>query len=113
MPKKEEGSGEGTLVVFLQALVGQRVKVDLRTEVQLAGRLDGVDNDMTLRMSTLICTSPEGERTRKDRLLVPGKQVRYVHIPDSVDISKTMNKYTSAAEKSREAFSSQHKKAPT
>jgi small nuclear ribonucleoprotein (snRNP)-like protein len=112
MPKDASGRDEGTLVVFLQALVGQRVKVDLRTEVQLTGRLDGVDNDMTLRMSTLIVTSPEGERTRKERLLVPGKQVRYVHIPDSVDISKTMDKHAAAAEKAKAFQSGRKKEAP-
>eukprot|EP01006_Ploeotia_vitrea_P034498 TRINITY_DN65758_c9_g7_i2.p1 TRINITY_DN65758_c9_g7~~TRINITY_DN65758_c9_g7_i2.p1 ORF type:complete len:133 (+),score=61.19 TRINITY_DN65758_c9_g7_i2:128-526(+) len=79
-----------TLVFFLQALVGRRVVVELRNETELRGRLDEVDERMNARMSTVSVKLVQREAVRVERLYVAGKEIRFVRIPDDVDVAKTL-----------------------
>eukprot|EP00457_Paulinella_chromatophora_P010044 gb/GEZN01010131.1/.p2 GENE.gb/GEZN01010131.1/~~gb/GEZN01010131.1/.p2 ORF type:complete len:116 (+),score=15.14 gb/GEZN01010131.1/:116-463(+) len=94
MSSKRERRQEGsTLVVVLRALVGMRLKVELRNETVLIGRIEEVEDDMGMKLSSVKRTVHEGQQDEQETLIVKGTQVRYVHIPDAVDIPKLLQAY--------------------
>jgi len=91
--KREREQRRLTLVVLLQALIGQTVTVDLRNETVVTGKLDNVEDDMTMAMSDAVEMPFLGQSSRHERFVIVGKQIRYVHIPDSVDVRKTLDRH--------------------
>ncbi len=84
---------ENTLVCFVQALVNSRVVIELRNDIVVKGRLRNVDDQMNCRVENGNWTKnyQDGFRHKFDYLHVPGRQIVYVHIPDKVDVSKTLD----------------------
>lgn len=93
-----------TLVALLQAMVGHVVRVELRNESALRGRLEEVDAQGNLRLAAATYMRPSGGGRAPgataaggaaasaaapppplDSVFVAGRSVRYVHIPDRVD----------------------------
>lgn len=100
-----------TLVILLQALVGKHVTVDLRNEVELRGRLDKVEKDMSLKMTEVTYRALQGTVTQYEQMYINGKQVRYVHIPDSVDVGQVLDRYHARMEALKKRGRQQKKRA--
>lgn len=81
---------ENSLVVLLQGLHGEVTTVDLRNECTARGRLVNVDAFMNMRMEAVLYRDRRGQLANMQELFVTGRNVRYVHIPDHVDIMKTI-----------------------
>lgn len=79
-----------TLVVALLALVGSRVKIDLRNECTVRGMLESVDkqgNMALVQASTQRPGEKNGDRKSAPSLefmFLPARSVRFVHIPTSL-----------------------------
>lgn len=87
---RERTLAENSLVVLLQGLQGQVTTVELRNECTAQGRLVNVDAFMNLRMEAVLYRDRRGRLANMHDLFVTGRNVRYVHIPDHVDIMKTI-----------------------
>ncbi|XP_055259424.1 U7 snRNA-associated Sm-like protein LSm10 [Moschus berezovskii] len=87
---KERTISENSLIILLQGLQGQVTTVDLRDESVAHGRIDNVDAFMNIRLAQVTYTDRWGHRVELDDLFVTGRNVRYVHIPDSVNITATI-----------------------
>jgi len=111
-PRDPLGKGGASLVCLLQALVGQRIRVELRNETDLRGKLESVSPDMTMRLFALTELPPRGRKRRVESLTVPGKQIRYVHIPDSVDIGRTLDAYERKLVKAKSIYERRKRKDP-
>uniref|UniRef100_A0A3Q2Q438 LSM10, U7 small nuclear RNA associated n=1 Tax=Fundulus heteroclitus TaxID=8078 RepID=A0A3Q2Q438_FUNHE len=81
---------ENSLVVLLQGLQGEETTVDLRNESTARGRLLNVDAFMNVRLRDVVYRDRRGRSARLQDLFITGRNVRYVHIPDHVDILKTI-----------------------
>ncbi|KFO12228.1 U7 snRNA-associated Sm-like LSm10, partial [Balearica regulorum gibbericeps] len=77
---------ENSLVILLQGLHGHVTTVDLRDESTATGRVTNVDAFMNMRLAEVTFTDRQGTASHLDELFVTGRNVRYVHIPDEVDI---------------------------
>lgn len=66
--------------------------VELQNEGTVLGRIEHVDGFMNITMSNVCFTDPSGDRNYLDHFFVKGKNIRYVQIPDKVDISKTITR---------------------
>lgn len=79
---------KNSLITLLQAIVGKRTTVDLRREDSVEGLLVNVDAFMNLTMKQVrLISAVEGRPDRfLDELFVQGREIRYVHIPDDVNI---------------------------
>lgn len=64
--------------------------MDLRDESTARGRVVNVDAFMNIRLEQVLYRDRRGQLTHLQDLFVTGRNVRYVHIPDHVDIVKTM-----------------------
>ncbi|NWQ83851.1 LSM10 protein, partial [Columbina picui] len=89
---KERTIAENSLVILLQGLHGLVTTVDLRDESVATGRVTNVDAFMNVRLAEVTYTDRQGAVSHLDELFVTGRNVRYVHIPDEVDIRATIER---------------------
>nr|XP_017205729.1 U7 snRNA-associated Sm-like protein LSm10 isoform X3 [Oryctolagus cuniculus] len=87
---KERTISENSLIILLQGLQGRETTVDLRDESVAHGRIDNVDAFMNIRLTKVTYTDRWGHQVQLDDLFVTGRNVRYVHIPDDVNITATI-----------------------
>ncbi|XP_057684270.1 U7 snRNA-associated Sm-like protein LSm10 [Corythoichthys intestinalis] len=81
---------ENSMVILLQGLRGEVTTVDLRNESTARGRVVNVDAFMNVRLEDVLYRDRRGSIVRLEDLFVTGRNIRYVHIPDHVDIMKTI-----------------------
>lgn len=87
---RERTVTENSLVVLLQGLQGEVTTVDLRNECTARGRIINVDAFMNIRLEAVLYRDRRGQLANLQDLFVTGRNVRYVHIPDHVDIMRTI-----------------------
>ncbi|KAG7219389.1 hypothetical protein INR49_002821 [Caranx melampygus] len=87
---RERMIAENSLVVLLQGLQGEVTTVDLRNESTARGRIVNVDGFMNVRMEEVLYHDGRGQLTQLQDLFITGRNIRYVHIPDHKDITKTI-----------------------
>lgn len=87
---RERTIAENSLVVLLQGLQGQVTTVELRDESSVRGRVINVDAFMNIRLEDVHYRDRRGRLARLQDMFVTGRNVRYVHIPDHMDIMKTI-----------------------
>ncbi|XP_072774042.1 U7 snRNA-associated Sm-like protein LSm10 [Taeniopygia guttata] len=98
---KERTIAENSLVILLQGLRGRVTTVELRDESAAAGRVTSVDAFMNVRLAEVTFTDRRGAVSRLDELFVTGRNIRYVHIPDEVDIRATIEEQLQAIHRVR------------
>ncbi|XP_071623668.1 U7 snRNA-associated Sm-like protein LSm10 [Heliangelus exortis] len=98
---KERTIAENSLVILLQGLRGRVTTVDLRDESTATGRVTNVDAFMNVRLSEVNFTDRQGTVSRLEELFVTGRNIRYVHIPDEVDIRATIEQQLQAIHRVR------------
>ncbi|KAJ8273420.1 hypothetical protein GJAV_G00101420 [Gymnothorax javanicus] len=87
---RERTIAENSLVILLQGLRGQVTTVDLRDESIARGRVVNVDAFMNIRLEDVLYRDRRGQMSKLADLFITGRNVRYVHIPDDVDIMSTI-----------------------
>lgn len=87
---RERTITENSMVILLQGLQGEVTTVDLRNESTARGRVVNVDAFMNVRLEDLLYRDRLGQLTQLQDLFITGRNIRYVHIPDHMDIMKTI-----------------------
>ncbi|XP_072275890.1 U7 snRNA-associated Sm-like protein LSm10 [Pyxicephalus adspersus] len=87
---KERTIAENSLVILLQGLHGHTTTVDLRDESSAKGSVINVDAFMNVRLAKVTYTDRQGKKSKLDDLFINGRNVRYIHIPEEVDIIHTI-----------------------
>jgi len=78
-----------------------RTTVELRNENSVFGTIDKVDANMNMWLSEVNYYFYEGQMLQFPQLFINGRHIRYVHIPDEIDIVKALAKKTKKMEKGR------------
>lgn len=89
---QERTIAENSMVVLLQGLQGEVTTVDLRNESTARGRVINVDAYMNMRLEDVLYRDRQGNLSQLQDLFITGRNVRYVHIPDHVDIMNAMQR---------------------
>jgi len=79
--------------------------VELRNETQIRGVIDEVDDTMNLLMSDLELTRYKQPTESFNIMFISGKNVRYVEIPDSIDVACTLDVFSEKIERARKSYS--------
>lgn len=87
---RERTITENSMVILLQGLQGEVTTVDLRNESTARGRVVNVDAFMNVRLVDVLYRDRLGQLTQLQDLFITGRNIRYVHIPDHMDIMKTI-----------------------
>jgi len=88
-----------SLIGIVIACEGKRIQVDLRNELHVIGNLESVTTEMNIIMSDAYLTLPYHSKNREenqikrhyDEIIIRGCNIRFVHIPDEIDIIKTLH----------------------
>lgn len=107
---KERVAIERTLVCLLTALRGYKTTVELRNEDYIEGTVDHVDGFMNITFSGVKFVSHSGQVFEYDTMVVLGEKVRYVHIPDEIDMRKAIEQQLNVIEGSRNRKSERRKR---
>lgn len=82
-----------SMICLLKAVEGMETTVELRDEKVAEGQIDSVDGFMNMNMSDVTLKFLlTGEKKKFDSFFINGKTIRYVHIPDEVDMKRSMDK---------------------
>ncbi|XP_010790837.1 U7 snRNA-associated Sm-like protein LSm10 [Notothenia coriiceps] len=87
---RERSIAENSMVVLLQGLQGEVTTVELRNESSARGRVVNVDAFMNVRLDDVTYKDRRGKSSQLKDMFITGRNIRYVHIPDHVDIMKTI-----------------------
>ncbi|KAL7868402.1 hypothetical protein SRHO_G00097860 [Serrasalmus rhombeus] len=87
---RERTIAENSLVVLLQGLQGEVTTVDLRDESTARGRVINVDAFMNVRLEDVLYRDRRGRVSEMADLFITGRNIRYVHIPDHMNIAETI-----------------------
>ncbi|KAL4629348.1 U7 snRNA-associated Sm-like protein LSm10 [Arapaima gigas] len=104
---RERTIAENSLVVLLQGLQGRVTTVELREESTARGRLLNVDAFMNIRLADVEYRDRRGRLHHLADLFITGRNVRYVEIPDQVDIIDTIEAQLQKIHRVRN-FASEH-----
>uniref|UniRef100_L7M216 Sm domain-containing protein n=1 Tax=Rhipicephalus pulchellus TaxID=72859 RepID=L7M216_RHIPC len=86
---KERALVAKSLVLMLQSLRGRQTTIELRNELSVWGTVESVDAFMNVDLSDATVVGPNGEETYAS-FFVQGRQVRYIHIPDDIDMAASL-----------------------
>ena len=88
----ERATFEKTLCCMLKELEGYSTTVELRNEIQITGIVDHVDGHMNISMSNVKYEKPRQPPAQFSHIKIHGKQIRFVHIPDQINMQKAITK---------------------
>ena len=87
---RERYKSTNSLLCLLQGITDRVTTVELRNESTAKGCIQNVDGFMNITMTNVVFTSRDGTTSRLDEFFVKGPQIRYVQIPDDVDMMRVM-----------------------
>lgn len=90
---KPKPRSENTLVCLIQSMMGRKVVVELRNDVLLRGNLEDVDEFLNMSMSAVTYQTVEGGSRNYQSLYVKGRNVRYVHLPKTLDPAQAIEQH--------------------
>ena len=83
-----------TLICFLQSLTGERCDFELKNDLQLTGKVIGVDSGMNVELESVLMRKPASVRLDEftveqyDYLYLKGEKIRYVQFSDQIDVEQ-------------------------
>jgi small nuclear ribonucleoprotein (snRNP)-like protein len=83
---KEKAILSNSLVVILKACLDKIVIIDLRNESSISGNIEIVTVEMNVTLSNATFTCLDGKSIKYNEITIRGNNIRFVHIPDSVDM---------------------------
>jgi len=93
MTRLERATSSKTLTSLLQALEGERTVVELRDEAVVVGVINNVDSNMNIEMVDVsFSRTRHGVEKSYEKFFVAAKHLRYVHIPDHINVAVALEK---------------------
>jgi small nuclear ribonucleoprotein (snRNP)-like protein len=87
--KREKFFMMNSMLCLLKVVEGKITTVELRGEKEVTGRIKQVDGYMNINMEDVVFKSYSGVK-KFDHFFVNGKTIRYVHIPDEINMKSAM-----------------------
>ena len=89
-----------TLGVLCQAMVGLTIVLELKNDTEVTGVVFESDQDMNMTLSGanrgVRCVNPRGVVSSHDEMFVAGRMIRYIHVPDEVEIASMLTNHVRA-----------------
>lgn len=80
-----------TLSCLLKGLYGMETTIDLRHEDSVRGTVVESDGSMNTTLENVTYTDLNGAVRHMELMFIQGKNIRFVHIPDEVNVTKTID----------------------
>lgn len=92
-PKRRLPLACRSLAIFVQSLEGRRLVIELRNDTIVRGTVDLVDDFMNLTMSDISYEPLQQPKQELPFMYIKGRNIRYIHLPSSVDPEKSVTEY--------------------
>ncbi|XP_063829159.1 U7 snRNA-associated Sm-like protein LSm10 [Ostrinia nubilalis] len=89
---KEKFFYHNTLLCLVKSLEGKNITLDLRNDSTICGLVTAVDGYMNISLSNAVFVDPQENEYAFETLFVQARNIRYVHIPETMPIIPTINK---------------------
>ena len=102
-----------TLGVLCQAMVGLTVVIELKNDSEVTGLVFESDQDMNMTLSSsspsgVRYVNPRGVVTTHDELFVAGRMIRYIHVPENVDIDEMLTTHLRVLDRAKNEYKRQN-----
>lgn len=87
---EEKARTEQSLLCLIHACKGFETTIELRDESSIFGRIENVDGYMNITISNAKFTKINGLIECFEELFIQGRKIRFVHIPDQIDIRQAI-----------------------
>ncbi|XP_058455751.1 U7 snRNA-associated Sm-like protein LSm10 [Malaya genurostris] len=91
--KKERFHSLNELTGLAQCLINKNILIDLRNETSVAGKITDVDGFMNISMQNVVYFDQLGKQFRIDEFMIYPRYIRYIHIPNSIEITPVLEEY--------------------
>lgn len=94
---KNKALTASTLLGFVRGLIGEHVRIELRNETQVSGRLTCVTVQMDLQLENVLIRKPNDfwcssfTETRVDFLFIKSTRYRFVRFDERLDAQQVLN----------------------
>ncbi|XP_064594317.1 U7 snRNA-associated Sm-like protein LSm10 [Liolophura sinensis] len=105
---REKALSKQSLICLLQGLHDTVTTVELRNENAVTGRVEHVDAFMCVTMRNVTLKMPDGRCMRFSDFFVHGSNVRYIHIPDHINIRRTIEYNCNREKRAMEQLKKEH-----
>merc|ERR1719265_568205 len=95
------------IVRFLMKLSSETVQIELKNGTRVQGVIVGVDLAMNTHLKALKILSKNSELIKADHMTIRGSHIRYVIIPDSINIDSLLAALDIVKDKPKKRTSSQ------
>lgn len=102
---EERAKTERTLLCLIRGCLGYKTLIELRNESTVYGKLLNCDGFMNLIIEDARFAKISGEVQYFSEMHILAKNIRYIHIPDEIDIQKTIEKELYNLSKNRDTGS--------
>jgi len=92
--KADQHLRSSTLAALLQACHGKVTTIELRNEAYVTGKVVEADGYMNVSLEAAIMMDPAGNTLHFDAFTVQNRLIRYVQIPESIDIIQALKEQT-------------------
>ena len=75
---------------MMKELEGHYTTVELRNETEVTGKTENVDGFMNIVLSDVTYSKPNTESVHFPLIHIHGRQIRYVHIPDQINMRRAI-----------------------
>mmetsp|Transcript_17896 Transcript_17896/g.22582 ORF Transcript_17896/g.22582 Transcript_17896/m.22582 type:complete len:121 (+) Transcript_17896:104-466(+) len=93
-----------SLAFFLESMSGYRVVIELKNDSEVTGSIENCDNDMNLTLQNVRCVNTQGKVQKHSLMFVQGSMIRYVHIPDHVNVAHQVRRHVKRLDHCREKY---------
>lgn len=100
-----------TLLSLLKAVEGKETTIELRNENSVSGKIQNVDPYMNVLMNDVVFKSFSGASQKFSSFFVQGPNIRYVHIPDEIDMRAAIDYYANHEWRMKETVNRQIREA--
>lgn len=107
---RERAIKERSLVCLLSALQGHKTTIELRNEDYVEGTVSHVDGFMNVTLSDAKFFKNKSEQAELfPKIFLLGEKIRYVHIPDEIDMRQAIENELRSIEESRKVKNERRK----
>ena len=89
---RETQRSTNTLVCLLQGLAGHVVKIELRNEASILGKIVHVDGYMDVDMVNVSYTDVDNKTSHFEDFHIQGKNIRFVQVPDELNMLSVISR---------------------
>eukprot|EP00252_Welwitschia_mirabilis_P027119 TRINITY_DN9188_c0_g1_i1.p1 TRINITY_DN9188_c0_g1~~TRINITY_DN9188_c0_g1_i1.p1 ORF type:complete len:126 (+),score=14.15 TRINITY_DN9188_c0_g1_i1:124-501(+) len=104
MGRKNVRRSERTLVCAIQAVVGTELLVELRNDTCIRGLLVECDDSLNLTIKDSLIEDVEGAEKTLPLIFVRGSHVRFIHLPQNLNISEAVEERRTMLDKAALAY---------